>query len=266
MAPASSRILPRLAAEARKLSAVGGGCWLLPGGGQVGTARRNLSVGSNDELGALLADAAAAADPRARDALFERLRPEVRVDEVREAGQLLGLALRHPAASSGPPLAQLLLQEDVLHSCVAHAGLPVSCALPLVERALRLRDDGRSMNALVALRGLCGWVADGERWAAFPEEAAGAAQAMALGRPRPGHSVLGIGTFRAAEPAWMALASEYVGCVGDAPGDGVQARLREEVAMYVAAGARVQGPLHLADTSEAALKGSGGAMLHLTFD
>lgn len=33
--------------------------------------------------------------------------------------------------------------------------------------------------------------------------------AIALGRPRPGHSVLGRGTFAAAEPAWLALAARY---------------------------------------------------------
>jgi hypothetical protein len=37
-----------------------------------------------------------------------------------------------------------------------------------------------------------------------------AAKAIALGVPRPGHSVLGRGTFAAAEPAWTAMASEYL--------------------------------------------------------
>ena len=41
-------------------------------------------------------------------------------------------------------------------------------------------------------------------------EACEAAEAIALGRPREGHSVLGRGTFAAAEPAWVALAETHM--------------------------------------------------------
>ena len=34
--------------------------------------------------------------------------------------------------------------------------------------------------------------------------------AVALGKPHPGHSVLGHGTFNAAQPAWETLAERYI--------------------------------------------------------
>jgi hypothetical protein len=40
-------------------------------------------------------------------------------------------------------------------------------------------------------------------------DAAEAAKAIAISQPRPGHSVLGHGTFKAAETAWVSLVELY---------------------------------------------------------
>jgi len=84
---------------------------------------------------------------------------------------------------------------------------------PCAAAALRtMRADA---ECFLALPGLCDWVRANERWTDAdglrkPLEAMEAAKAIALGVPRPGHSVLGRGTFAAAEPAWTAMASEYL--------------------------------------------------------
>ena len=55
------------------------------------------------------------------------------------------------------------------------------------------------MRGMAKLPGLCEWVRAKpleELEQEFGEQAAGAAHAIALGKPRPGHSVLGMGTFR----------------------------------------------------------------------
>jgi hypothetical protein len=57
--------------------------------------------------------------------------------------------------------------------------------------------DADDVMCLVRLPGLCSWVAEGQLWEdedvveEFGQDAADAAKAVALGVPRPGHSMLG---------------------------------------------------------------------------
>lgn len=53
-------------------------------------------------------------------------------------------------------------------------------------------------------------MSDVERSSLDPVVMASAVEAMARGQPRPGHTVLGDGTFNAARPAWEALIQDYV--------------------------------------------------------
>ena len=90
--------------------------------------------------------------------------------------------------------------------------------------------------------------------AACGEEATEAAQAVALGRPRRGHSVLGHGTFTAAEPAWMMLADQYVDSEAGRPA-------MAEMMMYkTALGQGAWRMQHLADTDPEYMALAGGAM------
>ena len=163
--------------------------------------------------------------------------------------------LRHP--SEAEDLATLLVAEsnNIMHSATAQTGLPISVAAPLVAAALE-EYDGK-VHAFAALPGLCAWVAAMEPQALedeFGEKAAGAAVAIALGRPRPGHSVLGQGTFRDAEPAWVALAGRYA-----------ETDAAEEAALYRTAGGVGVGVQHLATTEPAAMADYGGAMALFQF-
>ena len=78
--------------------------------------------------------------------------------------------------------------------CVCHAP-PPGCARYVEAAAAKLAPEG--CTCLVSLPGLSAWVRAGERWndaeliAACGEEAADAAKAMALNKPRPGHSAGG---------------------------------------------------------------------------
>ena len=90
---------------------------------------------------------------------------------------------------------------------------------PLVRAAIdELKARGAERVVAVApLAGLCAWVVEHKLWekldASAPDhnpEQAGAVEAVARGVPRPGHSVLGHGTFTAARPAFERLASAYV--------------------------------------------------------
>ena len=79
----------------------------------------------------------------------------------------------------------------------------------------------------------------------------------AIGVPRPGHSVLGQGTFTAARPAFEDLASAYVAHSVTNPDS--------EVAMFRAAGAEVMGINWMQATDPDALKDCVGCTAHLRF-
>ena len=178
---------------------------------------------------------ASLADEEAR---LTSLLPDARIDEAERAGSFLGRAsrgfyLRHPDApgvqlaeikltlsdEAPPPSPFLPLQYGFMHSAKVHEALPPSAIRPLVEHAIAqcpLRP-----LAVSQLIGMRTWAADAlaepittsfnkKLRAQFGEEAFEAAEAIALGRPRPGHEVLGQGTFRAAEPVWRKLVERFV--------------------------------------------------------
>ena len=156
-------------------------------------------------------------------------------------------------------IAAMVQQNNILYGVNTHPAFPVAAAESLV-RAAAAKLEPEACTALVALPGLSEWVRAGERWndpklvEACGEEAAEAAKAMALNKPRPGHSVLGHGTFKAAEEAWVRLANQYVDESGE---DGVMG----EMLMYKSALGRGAWRIHhLADTDPEYMVMAGGAM------
>ena len=85
-----------------------------------------------------------------------------------------------------------------------------------------------------------------------------AVRAIATGVPRPGHSVVGAGTYRDGMQGWIALAREYaaLSTVGDRRG-------LEEVTLYRSRDGEVASIEHLAHTSD--LLDDGGAMARIFF-
>jgi len=137
---------------------------------------------------------------------------------------------------------------------------------PLVSAAVdELRTRGaQRVLAVAPLTGLCGWVVEHELWKSldtdrpdYDEEQPGAVEAVARGVPRPGHSVLGHGTFKAARPAFEDLAKAYVAKTATDPD--------AEVAMFQAAGAEVLGINWMQATDPDALKDCAGCTVHLRF-
>ena len=81
-----------------------------------------------------------------------------------------------------------------------------------------------------------------------------AVQAIATGIPRPGHSVVGIGTYRDGEEGWKAIAKEFV-----------ERGLSDEANLYLCEGADLVGIDHLADRNPEYLQSAGGAMARMFF-
>ena len=140
-------------------------------------------------------------------------------------------------------------------------------------------EQGEQVQAVSTLRGLCDWVAtclkessssssssDGDSTGAPPSKvlqnlqkdmdptALEAVQAIATGIPRPGHSVVGQGTYRDGQKSWEELAKEYVAL-----------ELSEEARLYQHAGGELVAIEHLADTQPSYLKSAGGAMARFFF-
>ena len=138
---------------------------------------------------------------------------------------------------------------------------------PLVTAALdELRARGAERVVAVApLAGLCAWVVEHKLWekldATAPDhdpEQAGAVEAVAKGVPRPGHSVLGHGTYTAARPAFERLASAYVAqAIGRPDPD-------SEAAMFVHAGGEVLGINWMQATDDESLRDCAGCTAHIS--
>jgi hypothetical protein len=148
-----------------------------------------------------------------------------------------------------------LLQPPPEDTAVDEWTLP-NVAGPLVERAL---DDcsaqGEQVQAVGALYGLSAWVT--QHWDELSLDidddiAKQAAYAIATGIPRPGHSVVGQGTFRDGAEAWKRLAEAYLPHA-------------MESQLYLKHGAQLLHVEHLADTSPAYLQSAGGAMARFLF-
>lgn len=91
-----------------------------------------------------------------------------------------------------------------------------------------------------------------------------AVRAIATGVPRPGHAVVGMGTYRDGREAWMNLAWEYCRLAPMARGD-VCRRGLEELVLYQSRNGEVSAMEHLAHTEEGYLREAGGTMARIFF-
>lgn len=154
----------------------------------------------------------------------------------------------------------------------------VKACTPLVNTALNdAGSNGEQPQALASLDGLCAWVecclANNGKGSKELESIVNqmdggsedakvlfeACKAIATGKPRPGHRVLGAGTYRDGHSLWEKLAQEY------AEGGGGPDMMASEVELYRANGMEIVAVEHLADTSAEYLKSAGGAMVRLFY-
>lgn len=150
-------------------------------------------------------------------------------------------------------------------SCDKTTHLIDSCGGLVDTAAAIIGDTGEQVQAIARLDGLSEWVAEeisalnsgkgnSEALAKIKEDEIiyEAVTAIATGIPRPGHKVVGQGTFRDGEAGWIMLAEEYA-----AKG------LASEVELYKSRNAISVETMFLADTSEKYLKEAGGTMIKL---
>ncbi len=171
------------------------------------------------------------------------------------------------------PAAALFAHNNILFGARSFHGYDMEdVCLPLVRAAIEdseFMEQGQQPQAVASLKGLSQWVA-----ACFDqnlhksetlqklyksEEEQGnvsfeAVRAIATGVPRPGHSVVGQGTFRDGQAAWMELGREYVSL-----------GLSEESNLYEKEGGNLVNIEHMADQSIDNMKSAGGAMARLFF-
>jgi hypothetical protein len=241
------------------------------------TASSSLSWGA---LAADLSSPPGSEDPAAAAASVAKA--DLRVDEwPHPSGVATFWLLRHAdtdpagAASFDPGadlgsganadvLASIVQQDSILYGMKTRRPLPPSVAARLVRAAAETAAEApedKKLTALVALPRLCAWARAGERWndaevlSKSNGEACEAAEAIALGRPREGHSVLGRGTFAAAEPAWVALAEAHMEEDADVLG---------ELMAYKSVLPGAFRAAHMADGDPEYLAVAGGAMAVLT--
>lgn len=154
-------------------------------------------------------------------------------------------------------------------------GLPLSEAgSPLVLAAVNeLRARGATeVRGWARLPGLCAWLKDTEAWQlvdaemvrelaakgevaedADPAALAACVEAMAKGQPREGHEVLGQGTYDAAEPAWVALATDFAQFQSFDP--------TTEVSLFKGCGAMFTRVQYMHDKSPEAMRDNAGCTL-----
>ena len=135
---------------------------------------------------------------------------------------------------------------------------------PLVQLAVEEAEEyGEQPQGMASLKGLCGWVTHALKedpststttLQTLDPSALEAVRAIATQVPRPGHSVVGQGTYRDGKEAWQELAKEFV-----------ERGLGDEANLYKQHGGRLVAIDHLADTSPDYLKSAGGAMARFFF-
>jgi hypothetical protein len=209
-----------------------------------------------------------------------------RHDQIRLYSALLDEAVVHKRGDAGygsreylllPPqvtLEQIKVDPKlILSSLFAHKNIVfgarvnpdfemVEACSPLLKAALQdAADVGEQPQAVASLAGLCDFVVtcmetDDPVLAQLEDDTVGleACKAMATGIPRPGHSVVGVGTFRDGQAGWEIFAREFV-----------ERDLAQEPNLYKEGGAQLVAVEHLADKSEAYMKTAGGAMCRLFF-
>ena len=165
-------------------------------------------------------------------------------------------------ATRSDEIARLRAHRNIMFGAqAADEELEITCR-PLLEAAL---DDcslqGEQVQALSTLHGLSAWVADcchqkqsSQVLSKLDPVVREAVQAIATGLPRPGHSVVGQGTFRDGAAGWQALAEEFI-----------TLQLSPECRLYQAHGAQLLTVEHLADRQPAYLASAGGAMARFVF-
>ena len=182
------------------------------------------------------------------------------------------------------PAAALFAHRNILFGARSFHGYDMEdVCLPLVKAAIEEAETiehGQQPQAVANLKGLSDWVAEffendniiGSQTLARLQQqqkgdgddddgnAAGdlvsleAVRAIATGIPRPGHSVVGQGTFRDGQKAWEDLAKEYT-----------RLGLSEETNLYEKHGGNVVAIEHMADQSPENMKSAGGAIARLFF-
>lgn len=138
--------------------------------------------------------------------------------------------------------------------------------VPLIRAArneLKLRGCDRVVG-VAPLTGLCEWVRAEEAWtkldstaATFDADQPGAVEAVAKGLPRPGHSVLGVGTYKAARPAFELLAMQYAQHSLADPDN--------EAAMYAASSAQIANVNWMHATDQEAMLDCAGCTVTMRF-
>ena len=185
-----------------------------------------------------------------------------------EEGEATRLAVGHSAhwprgATKGPDGVEDDKQRGLVFGMACDPALPL-CTVggSLVTEMLRtLREEGcDELSGIARLEGLCAWMVAEEVWnkGLMSDEEAEAVEAVARGVPRKGHSVLGQGTFAAARPAFEALALDYAKQCADP--DSEVLCLRDFVG-----GSQLAGVNWMHDTSEQAMKASGGCTAAFAF-
>jgi hypothetical protein len=162
-------------------------------------------------------------------------------------------------------VAALLAHRNIVFGARASPGFSLQeVCPPLVEKAVHdAGENGEQPQAIGSLAGLCSWINASletgecdalEQLKSSDPSCFEAVKAIATGIPRPGHSVVGVGTYRDAEEGWKAVAIEFV-----------EKGLSEETTLYQQQGARLVGIEHLADRNPEYLASAGGAMARLFF-
>ncbi len=162
------------------------------------------------------------------------------------------------------PAAALFAHRNVLFGARSFHGYDLQdVCLPLVRAALEeseASEPGQQPQAVASLSGLSEWVAgcfesqESKILQTLDESSLEAVKAIATGIPRPGHSVVGQGTFRDGQKAWEELGREYA-----------SKGLSKETSLYEAEGGKLVNIEHLADQSPDNMKSAGGAMARLFF-
>lgn len=207
--------------------------------------------------------------------------PDVNINDLNALSSRTGQERQDDDSTPPPPVAAALLaHRNILFGARAFFGYDIEqvCQL-LVQIALQdAGEKGEQPQAMAALNGLSSWVEtcltnDEYDSSRTKEDTAAnatsnvlvqlkqtdmvaweAVRAIATGIPRPGHSVVGAGTFRDGEAAWKALAREYV-----------ELGLAPEANLYQKEGGRLVAIEHLADRNPDYLDSAGGAMARLFF-
>ena len=168
------------------------------------------------------------------------------------------------------PAAALFAHRNILFGARSFHGYEMEdVCLPLLRAAIEeseALEQGQQPQAVADLKGLSNWVAgcfdnnlDGSETLKQLDNEDGsvsleAVRAIATGVPRPGHSVVGQGTFRDGQEAWEKLASEFVSL-----------GLSTEANLYEKEGGKLVNIEHLADQSPDNMKSAGGAVARLFF-